>query len=96
MTRRRALQDRLVVRGRRPVPRLEEFLRLVRVEMPDRVAEDLVMFVRQNKGTLPENRRRHEFKALTDDEVTRLERIVRDAFDGFAEDAGAAGVPTAR
>jgi hypothetical protein len=57
------------------------------VEMPDRVAEDLVMFIRQNKGKLSKNRRQHEFKELTDDEVTRLERIVRDAFEGF--DAGA-------
>jgi Fic/DOC family protein len=61
------------------------------VEMPDRVAEDLVMFVRQNKGTLAKNRREHEFKELTDDEVTLLERIVRDAFDGFDESGGAPG-----
>jgi hypothetical protein len=59
--------------------------------MPDRVAEDLVMFVRQNKGKLSKNRREHEFRELTDDEVTLLERIVRDAFDGFNESAGAPG-----
>lgn len=53
------------------------------VEMPDRIAEDLVMFVRQNRGTLAKNRREHQFKELTDDEVTRLERIVDDAFEGF-------------
>jgi hypothetical protein len=61
------------------------------VEMPDRLAEDLVMFVRQNKGTLSKNRREHEFTELTDDEVTLLERIVRDAFDGFDESAGVSG-----
>src|SRR3990170_2552059 len=39
------------------------------VEMPDRVAEDLEMFIRQNKATLPKKRREREFAALTDDEV---------------------------
>jgi len=58
------------------------------VEMPDRVAEDLVMFVRQNKGRLSKNRREDEFKALSDDEVKLLEGIVRDAFEGFDESAG--------
>jgi hypothetical protein len=53
------------------------------VEMPDRVAEDLVMFIRQNDGSLSENRREHEFKALRDDEVALIEGIVRDAFEGF-------------
>ena len=50
------------------------------VEMPDRVAESLVTFIRQNKGTLSRNRREGEFKKLRDDEVTFLEGIVRDAF----------------
>jgi hypothetical protein len=59
------------------------------VEIPDGLAEDLVMFVRQNKGKLSGNRREHEFKELTDDEVTLLERIVHDAFDGFDESARA-------
>ena len=58
------------------------------VEMPDRVAEDFVMFVGHNKGKLSKNRREHEFKELRDDEVTRLERIVSDAFDSFDEGAG--------
>jgi hypothetical protein len=53
------------------------------VEMPDRLAENLVMFIRQNKGSLSKNRREHEFKALRDDEVTLMEGIVRDAFEGF-------------
>jgi hypothetical protein len=61
------------------------------VEMPDRVAEDLVIFVRQNNGKLSKNRREHEFKELRDEEVTLLERIVRDAFDGFDESAGTRG-----
>jgi hypothetical protein len=60
------------------------------VEMPDRLAENLVMFIRQNKGTLPKKRRTEEFWKLSDDEVASLEIIVRDAFEGF-EDADADG-----
>jgi hypothetical protein len=59
------------------------------VEMPDRMAENLLMFIRQNKGTLPKKRRGEEFKKLRDDEVTSLEVIVRDAFEGFEENADA-------
>jgi hypothetical protein len=55
------------------------------VEMPDRVAADLLLFIRQNKGTLPKKRREREFAALTDDEVGQMESIVRDAFEGFGE-----------
>lgn len=59
------------------------------VEMPDRIAENLVMFIRQNKGTLPKKRRTDEFRELSDDEVASLEIIVRDAFEGFEDtDAG--------
>jgi hypothetical protein len=53
------------------------------IEMPDRLAENLVMFVRQNHGSLSKNRREHEFKALRDEEVALVEGIVRDAFGGF-------------
>jgi hypothetical protein len=55
------------------------------VEMPDRLAENLLMFIRQNGGTLPKRRRQKEFKALDDKEVRQLEDIVREAFDGFEE-----------
>lgn len=55
------------------------------VEMPDRLAESLVMFIRQNKGTLGKKRREGEFSKLTDKEVTSAETIVREAFEGFAE-----------
>lgn len=55
------------------------------VEMPDRVAENLMMFIRQNDGALSKNRREGEFRQLTDDEVQRIERIVADAFEGFGE-----------
>lgn len=57
------------------------------VEMPDRVAESLVMFIRQNRGSLSRRRRDDEFKELRDAEVSSLESIVRDAFEGF--DGGA-------
>jgi Fic/DOC family len=55
------------------------------VEMPDRLAENLVMFIRQNDGSLSKNRRDHEFKALRDDEVALIEGIVRDTFEGFED-----------
>lgn len=53
------------------------------VEMPDRLAQDLIRFIRQNNGVLSKKRREKEFSALTDDEVQSLEGIVRDAFEGF-------------
>jgi hypothetical protein len=53
------------------------------VEMPDRVAENLVLFIRQNNGTLSKKRREGEFKKLREDEVTLLEGIVNDAFTDF-------------
>ncbi len=55
------------------------------VEMPDRLAENFLMFVRQNGGTLPKRRRENEFRKLADDEVRLLENIMRDAFEGFVE-----------
>ena len=55
------------------------------VEMPDRVAENLIMFIRQNKGSLPRKRREGEFKKLRDDEVNLIEGIVNDAFADFGE-----------
>lgn len=53
------------------------------VDMPNRLAEDFIMFTRQNDGKLPNNRRKKEFKALSDKEVSNLEAIVREAFKGF-------------
>jgi len=55
------------------------------VEMPDRLAENLLTFIRQNKGALPKRRRTGEFKQLTDDEVAKLEAVVNDAFEGFGQ-----------
>jgi Fic/DOC family len=55
------------------------------VEMPDRLAENLLMFIRQNNGTLPKRRRTGEFKKLTDAEVSSLEALVNEAFEGFGQ-----------
>jgi hypothetical protein len=60
-----------------------------KVEMPDRVAENLLMFIRQNKGTLSKKRRTEEFAKLRDEEVALLEGIVRDAFEGFGDGSAA-------
>lgn len=53
------------------------------VEMPDRMADDLLLFIRQNEGMLPNRRRQREFAALTDQEVKALEVVVNEAFEGF-------------
>ena len=53
------------------------------VEMPDRVAGNLLMFIRQNQGTLSRKRREGEFRELLDDEVRSIEEIVNDVFEGF-------------
>jgi hypothetical protein len=52
------------------------------VEMPDRMAQDLIMHIRQNGGSLSKRRRTGEFEKLRDDEVQRIEAIVADAFEG--------------
>ena len=54
------------------------------VEMPDRLAESLIMFIRQNDGKLAKKRRQDEFEKLTDDEVKMVEAIVREAFEGYS------------
>jgi hypothetical protein len=53
------------------------------VELPDRLAQNLIMFIRRHRGTLPSGRRQGEFAALSDDEVERLEEIVRDEFSDW-------------
>jgi hypothetical protein len=76
----------------RDLPREIDFLRrndeamrrvMNTVEMPDRIAENLVRFIRLNEGRLGRNRREAEFAQLTDAEVTSIEAIVREAFDGY-------------
>jgi hypothetical protein len=48
------------------------------VDMPDRRASLLVRLILQNRGTLSKNRREREFPELTDDEVTSIEKAVRE------------------
>lgn len=52
------------------------------VEMPDRLAEELMRFIRENNGIFSKKRRQGKFKELRDDEVVLIEGIVRDAFEG--------------
>ena len=51
--------------------------------MPDRIAENLIRYIRLNEGRLGRKRREGEFEKLTDDEVASIEAIVREAFDGY-------------
>jgi Fic/DOC family len=60
------------------------------IEMPDRLAQNLIMFIRQNNCTLSKRKREKEFSALADDEVQRLENIIQDVFEGF-DDTGTQG-----
>jgi len=53
------------------------------IDMPDRLAQNLILFIRQNDGTLSKRKRVKDFSALTDDEVREMEKIVQEAFDGF-------------
>ncbi len=55
------------------------------VEMPDRMAEDLVAYIRRNHWALSARRRQGEFAQLRDDEVARIEEIVRDSFEVSTE-----------
>ncbi|MCR9061539.1 MAG: Fic family protein [Rhodobacteraceae bacterium] len=59
------------------------------VEMPDRMAQDIIMHIRQNAGSLSKRRRTGEFEKLRDDEVSQIEAIVGNAFDEFDEKYGA-------
>jgi hypothetical protein len=50
------------------------------VDMPDRLAQTLLMFMRQNDGKIPKRRRDNEFAALTDEEAERIEAIYSEVF----------------
>ena len=56
------------------------------IEMPDRMAESLIMFIRRNDGKLGKRRREKEFAKLTDKEVALVEQAVTDAFEDFPFD----------
>ena len=51
------------------------------VDMPDRLCDLLLRFLRQNNGTLSRRARTKEFAALTQDEIGRIEALYREAFE---------------
>ncbi len=52
-----------------------------RVEMPDNLARQVIIFITQNDGRFPKRRRgQPPFSKLTDDEIAALEEIVTAAF----------------
>ncbi len=55
------------------------------IEMPDRMAEDVIMFIRRNGGSFPKKRRRGQFSMLAESEIILLEAIVAEEFSGFSE-----------
>ena len=59
----------------------------VMLDMPDRLADLLFRFLRQNGGTLSRRGREGEFAALTNEEVERIEAAYREVFgDGDTSD----------
>jgi len=50
------------------------------LDMPDRLFDLLFRFLHQNDGRLSRRAREHEFKALGDPEVERIEQAYRDVF----------------
>jgi Fic family protein len=53
------------------------------VDMPERKADLLHKFLRQQNGRLSRRARTNEFAALTDEEVERIETLYRDSFEGL-------------
>jgi hypothetical protein len=51
-------------------------------DMPDRVLNNLLGFLRQNGGRLSNRAREREFAALTSEEVGRIEKLYAEAFEG--------------
>lgn len=53
------------------------------VEMPDRLAENFILFVRQNGGKLSASKREKFFAAMSDAEIKNLEDYVNAEFADF-------------
>ena len=52
------------------------------IEMPDSLAQQVIIFIRQNGGKFPKRRRdREPLSKLTEEEVATLEDIVNDVFE---------------
>lgn len=58
------------------------------IEMPDRLAQNLVMHIRQNRGKLSKKRRQGIFEKLTDEEVSGAEAIIEVAFEDYDAEFG--------
>jgi len=61
------------------------------VELPDNLAQNFIVFVRQNGGKLSKRRRSNEFAKLLDEEITTLEKVVNDTFYGFEDKTDESG-----
>jgi hypothetical protein len=48
--------------------------------MSNSLAQELIVFVRQNGGRLPKKRRSKEFKLLTDDEIVDIKNLIAVAY----------------
>jgi len=61
--------------------RYDEFKRelLQLIDMPDKRANDLIVFIHQNKGIFP-NRRKKNFEEISDEEFTAIENIYQSVF----------------
>ena len=54
-------------------------------ELPDNLAQDFIMFVRQNNRKLSNRRRSNEFVKLLDEEIATLEKVVNDEYEKFED-----------
>jgi hypothetical protein len=59
------------------------------VDIPDRQIDLFIRFCLQNRGRLSTGKRAGHFEILTDEEVAKMERAVRDAFGEEATIQGA-------
>jgi len=61
--------------------RYDEFITelLQLIDMPDKRANDILVFIHQNKGTFP-NRRKKHFPEITEEEFTAIESIYQSVF----------------
>lgn len=50
------------------------------VDMPDKMVNQLIMFLHQNKGLLPK-RRRKDFSKLKDEEIREIEKLYQEIFE---------------
>jgi hypothetical protein len=50
------------------------------VDMPDKLLNNMLMFLHQNKGVFPK-RRREQFGQLTDEEIKRMQTAYRVVYE---------------